>query len=81
MTVLEAHAAGAQVVASDIPAHRELMAILGPEASLVPLSAGPAELAGAIRAAAAAASPPPVPPVVPSWDNHVKSLLEIYASD
>src|SRR5206468_1928849 len=42
MTVLEAHAAGARVVASDIPAHRELIAILGPEAALVPISAGPA---------------------------------------
>jgi glycosyltransferase involved in cell wall biosynthesis len=79
MTVLEAHVAGARVVASDIPAHRELIAILGPEASLVPISAGPAELAGAIRAAAAAASPPGTARAVPSWDDHVQSLLRIYS--
>jgi glycosyltransferase involved in cell wall biosynthesis len=79
MTVLEAHVAGAQVVASDIPAHRELIAMLGPEAALVPISAGPAELAAAIRAAAA--SPPRTTHVVPSWDDHVQSLLGIYSSD
>jgi glycosyltransferase involved in cell wall biosynthesis len=78
MTVLEAHAAGARVVASDIPAHRELIAILGSEAALVPLSAGSAELAAAIRAAAAL--PPRTAQVVPSWDDHVQSLLEIYSS-
>lgn len=79
MTVLEAHAAGARVVASDIPAHRELTAVLGAEAALVPISAGPAELAAAIRAAAAL--PPRMAQVVPSWDDHVQSLLEIYSSD
>jgi glycosyltransferase involved in cell wall biosynthesis len=79
MTVLEAHVAGARVVASDIPAHRELIAVLGPDAALVPISAGPAELAAAIRAAAA--SPPRAVQVVPSWDDHVQSLLKIYSSD
>jgi len=78
MTVLEAHVAGARVVASDIPAHRELIAILGPEAALVPISAGPAELAAAIRAAAAL--PPRTAQVVPSWDDHVQSLLRIYSN-
>jgi glycosyltransferase involved in cell wall biosynthesis len=79
MTVLEAYVAGAAVVASDIPAHRELIANLGPQAALVPVSAGPAELAAAIRAAAA--SQPRTDPVVLSWDDHVQSLLEIYSSD
>jgi glycosyltransferase involved in cell wall biosynthesis len=79
MTLLESHVAGARVVASDIPAHSELMAILGSEAELVPISAGPAELAAAIRAAAAL--PPRTAQVVPSWDDHVKSLLGIYSSD
>jgi glycosyltransferase involved in cell wall biosynthesis len=79
MTLLEAHAAGARVVASDIPAHRELIATLGPEAALVPISTEPVELAAAIRAVAAL--PPPTARVVPSWDDHVKSLLEIYSSD
>lgn len=78
MTVLEAHVAGARVVASDIPAHRELMTMLGPAAALVPVSARPAELAAAIRAAAAL--PPRTAQVVPSWDDHVQSLLKIYSS-
>jgi glycosyltransferase involved in cell wall biosynthesis len=79
MTVLEAHAAGARIVASDIPAHRELIAILGPQAALVPVSDGPAELAAAIRAAAAL--PTQTAQAVPSWDDHVQSLLRIYSSD
>lgn len=78
MTVLEAHVAGARVVASDIPAHRELITILGPAATLMPISAGPAEVAAAIRAAAAL--PPPTAQAVPSWDDHVQSLLGLYAS-
>jgi glycosyltransferase involved in cell wall biosynthesis len=79
MTVLEAHVAGAQVVASDIPAHRELIGILGSAAALVPTSAGPAALAAAIRDAAAL--PPRTAIAVPSWDDHVQSLIEIYSSD
>jgi glycosyltransferase involved in cell wall biosynthesis len=79
MTVLEAHVAGARVVASDIPAHRELAAFLGAEAALVPISPDPVELAAALNAAAA--SPPREIHLVPSWDDHVKSLLEIYSND
>jgi glycosyltransferase involved in cell wall biosynthesis len=79
MSVLEAHVAGARLVASDIPAHREVAATLGPDITLVPLTATPAGLAAAIRAAAAA--PPPTAARVPSWDDHVDCLLRLYASD
>lgn len=79
MSVLEAHVAGARLVASDIPAHREVAGTLGPHITLVPLTASPAELAAAIRGAAA--SPRPAVQKVPSWDAHVESLLHLYASD
>jgi glycosyltransferase involved in cell wall biosynthesis len=79
MSVLEAHVAGAQLVASDIPPHRELTAMVGSQIALVPLAATATELAGAIRTAAT--SPKPVIQNVPSWDDHVDSLLLLYASD
>jgi glycosyltransferase involved in cell wall biosynthesis len=82
MSVLEAHVAGARVVASDIPAHREVIAAVGPHVALVPLTAPPAELAAAISAAAAS-SAPEVHSVevdgVPTWDDHVNSLLNLYS--
>jgi glycosyltransferase involved in cell wall biosynthesis len=77
MSLLEAHVAGARLVAADIPAHREVTAMAGVDVALVPLTAGPAELAGAIRLALA--SPPPAAHRVPSWDDHVDSLLWLYA--
>lgn len=79
MSVLEAHVAGARLVASDIPAHREVAGSIGPHIALVPLTASPVELAAAIRAAAA--SPRPAIRQVPSWDDHVDSLLRLYTSD
>lgn len=79
MSLLEAHVAGAGLVASDIPAHREVVAMAGPGVPLVPLTAGPAELAAAIRRALA--SPRPTVRNVPSWDDHVDSLLRLYADD
>jgi glycosyltransferase involved in cell wall biosynthesis len=79
MSLLEAHVAGARLVAADIPAHREVAAMARADVALVPLIAGPAELAGAIRLALA--SPPPALHKVPSWDDHVSSLLRLYAGE
>jgi glycosyltransferase involved in cell wall biosynthesis len=79
MSLLEAHVAGAQLVASDIPAHREVAAMVGLRTALIPLVARPAELAVAIRAALAA--PRSMVHKVPSWDDHVDSLLSLYTSD
>ena len=82
MSLLEAHVAGAQLVASDIAVHREVAARVGPAAELVPLSATPAGLAAAIRRAAAAPRPQVSEgsevSVVPSWDDHVAALLGLY---
>ncbi len=77
MSLLEAHVAGARLVAADIPAHREVAAMAGVDVALVPLTAGPAEVAAAIRLALAL--PPPAAHRVPSWDDHVDSLLRLYA--
>jgi glycosyltransferase involved in cell wall biosynthesis len=79
MSLLEAHVAGARLVAADIPAHREVAALAGIDVALVPLTAGPAELAAAIRRALS--SPQQVAQKVPSWDDHVDSLLRLYADD
>jgi glycosyltransferase involved in cell wall biosynthesis len=77
MSALEAHVAGASVVASDIPAHREVIAAVGPDVALVPLTAPPAELAAAISAAVASSAPEAHS--VPTWDDHVNSLLNLYS--
>lgn len=79
MSLLEAHVAGARLVAADIPAHREVAAMARADVELVPLTAGPAELAAAIGLALA--SPPPAVHKVPSWEDHVDSLLRLYAGD
>jgi glycosyltransferase involved in cell wall biosynthesis len=76
MSLLEAHVAGARLVASDIPAHREVAGWVGPAVALVPLASTPAELAAAIQRAAA--SPRPAVSRVPSWDDHVDALLRLY---
>ena len=76
MSLLEAHVAGARLVASDIPAHREVASVVGQHIELVPLTATPAELAAAIRIATA--SPRAVGYKIPSWDEHVSSLLRLY---
>jgi glycosyltransferase involved in cell wall biosynthesis len=79
MSLLEAHVAGARLVAADIPAHAEVAALAGIDVALVPLTADPAELAAAITGALK--SPPPTAQRVPSWDDHVDSLLRLYADD
>jgi glycosyltransferase involved in cell wall biosynthesis len=76
LTLIEATAAGAPVVASDIPAHREVRD-LGAAATLVPHDASPQELAATIRSAAngprgEAAS------ALPTWDAVARQTLQVY---
>ena len=54
ITILELLACGARVVASDLPAHRELNELVGGALSIVPLGVRPQELATAILEAAQA---------------------------
>jgi glycosyltransferase involved in cell wall biosynthesis len=77
LSVAEAVAAGAAVVASDIPAHRQFARRFGPAVTLVPATASPAELAQAI-ARARRPSLEILPPV-PSWQSACDHVLSIYA--
>jgi 1,2-diacylglycerol 3-alpha-glucosyltransferase len=75
---LDAVAAGLPVVASDIPAHREMLQHFGAERmTLVPLGASPAELATAIERAAATGPHEP-PADLPTWDRVADLVLGVY---
>jgi glycosyltransferase involved in cell wall biosynthesis len=77
MAPVEAVAAGARVVLTDIPAHREIVADhLGPAAELVPLGAGTEEVAAAVTAALTA--PPPSDAHVPDWADIARRTAEVY---
>jgi glycosyltransferase involved in cell wall biosynthesis len=82
LTVLESAAAGAPVVASDIPAHRESMAYApAGRISLVPLDAEGQTLARAITAARAQGrSTDRSAWRLPTWDTLVDGVLTAYES-
>jgi glycosyltransferase involved in cell wall biosynthesis len=76
--VLEGVAAGAQVVASDIPAHREAgeyVSDLG--VTFVSPEGSPLEVADAIRSAVTIPAAPPARPL-PSWSDVVDATLALY---
>jgi glycosyltransferase involved in cell wall biosynthesis len=75
---LEALAAGMAVVASDIPAHRELRDRYRERIELVPLRATPGELAQIIERALDAAPFEP-PQDLPTWDEAAQLTRAVYA--
>ncbi len=75
VTFIEALAAGARVVASDIPAHRDLVTKTQGSIRLVPLDAPPGDVAGAIRELAAS---PAAPALIDTWDDVVAKTLDVY---
>jgi len=77
MTLVEAVAAGSAVVASDIPAHREIKEMTGASAVrlLSPLSS-PGELARVIEQAAA--SPHDCQARLPTWDAAAQQTMRLY---
>jgi glycosyltransferase involved in cell wall biosynthesis len=83
LTVLEAAVAGAAVVASDIPAHREIAGLL-PDGviRLVPVHAPATEVAAAIAEAAEAPRPATDPTTwdIPTWDQTADACRSLYAS-
>ena len=81
MTVLEAAAAGAPVVASAIPAHREVAGYVpGDRIALVAPDVDGAALANAIEAARARGrSADRTGWRVPTWDAMVDGIIEVYA--
>jgi glycosyltransferase involved in cell wall biosynthesis len=76
VTVLELLAAGARVVASDIPAHRDIRDRTGGAITLVPLDASPAVLATALRSAFQQSAAPGQH--IPTWDEVTTQTLEVY---
>jgi glycosyltransferase involved in cell wall biosynthesis len=79
MTVLEGVAAGAQVVASDIPAYRDL-ARLFPEQVIAVDADAPEQVAQAARQAADRAGNAPADVSAFTWDAVTDRLLEVYRS-
>jgi glycosyltransferase involved in cell wall biosynthesis len=80
LTLVEGLAAGASVVASDIPAHREVLE--GQQAtSLVPVDASAAAVAAAILERVAAGRPESVPETVVDWDEVAARTLSVYVED
>jgi glycosyltransferase involved in cell wall biosynthesis len=76
ITVLEALAAGSRVVASDIPAHREIAKTTG-GAVFIPPSRSSTALARAVEQAAAAE---PAPAEIQSWEELADRTLSVYSS-
>ena len=77
VAILELLACGARVVASDIPAHRELRRLTRGPIWIVPLAPAPDLLAEAIGEAASAS--PPADVSVPTWDEVADATRSIYA--
>jgi glycosyltransferase involved in cell wall biosynthesis len=73
--VLEAAMTGTPVVASDIPAHREVLASCS-NVRLIPLGTSPGVLAEAM--AGAATGERSVVGWVPTWDDVAESTLSVY---
>jgi glycosyltransferase involved in cell wall biosynthesis len=81
LTLLEGVAAGSVVLASDIPAHREVNQLTGGEMVLVPLGISPGDLAAAMRAAMDRERSGPGPDLSElTWETAGARLLEIYRS-
>jgi glycosyltransferase involved in cell wall biosynthesis len=85
LTLLEAAVAGAAVVATDLPAHREVASLLPAGAiRLIPVDADPGQVAAAIVAAAdrprldAAGQGDPRHWTVPTWDGMAGRVLDVY---
>jgi glycosyltransferase involved in cell wall biosynthesis len=77
--VLEALSAGAPVVASDIPVHREVASYAaGPGVMLVSPDGSPLEVAYAIAQAAGVSVPRAVAANIPSWQAVVRGTLGVY---
>jgi glycosyltransferase involved in cell wall biosynthesis len=80
IAALEARVAGAAVVASDIPAHRETLAAGGGGGVVfVPPRTGPAPLAAAVERAARAGRPDDAPAPA-SWDDVAEVHARLYAA-
>ena len=79
LTLLEAAAAGCALVASDIPAHREVAGYLpDSQALLISVDCSPAELARSIQEAVGRDRPPIVEHHLPTWAGFVDGTITTY---
>jgi glycosyltransferase involved in cell wall biosynthesis len=76
VTILELLTAGARVVASDIPAHRDIRGRTRGAITLVPMDASPATLAAALQSAFRAPTAPGQS--IPTWDEVTTETLSVY---
>ena len=76
VTILELLAAGARVVASDIPAHRDIRDRTAGAITLVPLDAGPEVLSAALGHALNES--PAAAQRIPTWDEVTTQTLDVY---
>lgn len=76
VTILEMLAAGARIVASDIPAHRDIRERTGGPITIVPPDASAAALAAALEAACR--EPARAGQHIPTWDEVTAETVEVY---
>lgn len=80
LTLLEAAAAGASLLVSDIPAHLDALAVLGGEGehAVVPLDAAPARIGAALDELFAHGDRQPPVTLPRTWDDTVDELDGVY---
>jgi glycosyltransferase involved in cell wall biosynthesis len=76
VTILEMLAAGARIVASDIPAHRDIRERTGGPITIVPLDASASALGAALEAACR--EPASTGQHIPTWDEVTAETVEVY---
>jgi glycosyltransferase involved in cell wall biosynthesis len=74
----EAVAAGANVVASDIPAHREVASMVGGVFELVPLGASVERVSASLRRSFAAERERTVRSTLPTWNEVCSRIVDLY---
>lgn len=80
LVILEAAAAGSRIVASDIPAHRELATLVGGDERLTLVPPDVGVLAEALEEVAVSPRPLMITKGIPTWDSVADAFLGTYAS-
>ncbi len=78
LSLAEGAVAGATIVASDIPAHREMAEAMGVTAELVPTSASPFEVAGVLKEVLAARGAKGPRAAIRTWKDVARDMVKFY---
>jgi glycosyltransferase involved in cell wall biosynthesis len=78
LSLAEGIAAGAAIVASDIPAHREMAAAMRATPTMVPEAAGAQDVAGALLAALAQGRPGRPSGTLRAWSDVASDTIAVY---